>query len=136
MNPINEPYNGEIRRRLRLARIAKQMTQQDISVVAPSTMTNYEVNDISPAKLGDLIAIAIAIGMNPRDFFDYLLGSDDLVVARSDTTKNLDEMSIYLRDLPPELQETCVAVVRTITAQYRNTTPAEVARVASRKPHA
>lgn len=136
MTAIPEPYNEEIRRRFRMARVAKQLTQADIEVVASSTVTNYEAYDISTARLGDLMAIGEMLGMEGRDFITYLVGTEAPLSARSAQNKNLDEVAIYMRECPPDVQALCVAIVRTVTATHRNITPQDQARVATRKQNA
>lgn len=110
---IPEPLHSGIRHRLRTLRLAKNMSLIDYHIMAPGTMGSYENEDISTLRFGDLIAIGSDFGMEPLEFIGYLLG-DDAIIARTGPAKNLDEISIYLRDANPETQDLCVAAVRAL----------------------
>lgn len=130
---IEEPYNEAIRQRLRLARVSRNLSQTDVRVVSASTITNFEKHDISAAKLGDLMALGPVFGMEGREFIAYLIGNEAPVLARSASEKNLDEVAIYMRDCPPEVQALCVSIIRTVTAEHRGVKPVDLQRTATRK---
>lgn len=102
-----------MRRRLRMMRISKQISQNELDTVAsPGIISRWETHDISTMKIGHLFRLAEAFNEDPSAFARYLFGeADELAPVAND---NVTRMSVLLRSLSDEDQAMVLDVVRAI----------------------
>lgn len=101
--PIPEETQSVMRRRLRMIRQQKGLTQDGLKACSGSSLTFYENKDISTIRLGTLNALAEEYGWTLSQMLNYLVGEQDEEVPVEN--QYAIRMAARMQQLPPALQE-------------------------------
>lgn len=116
--PIDEKIQAPIRKRLEILRKTRKIMMSQMTEFSSSTIKKYESHDISSMSLGFAFQLAGRFGLNPKDFFDYLLSDDEVVFFKHEATRNTEAISSYMRELSAEDQALCVDIVRLMVEHH------------------
>lgn len=118
--PIQEHVQAPIRKRLEVLRKSRNLQMKHLSSFSPTTINKYEKTDISSLSLGFAFEFAGQFGLNPKDFFEYLLSGDEVVFIKHETSRNAERILSYMRELPSEDQALLVDITRTMVEHHCN----------------
>lgn len=111
VSKIPEDIQSSMRQRLRLLRESRGISAPQIQTVSSGAMTTYELHDISPLRLGDLMALAEELHLSPKEFITYLLDGANLEI-KDDV--NQRRLLTYFNRLSANDQELACDLVRTL----------------------
>lgn len=116
VNHLPEVVNEAARNRLLLLRRARQVDRSDIEatqILSASTLTKYELHDLSSCKLGDMAALAKFYNMSFPEFMGYLFEGGPLADV-SEVDRLATDVAVQLRMLSAHDQRLVLDVVRTV----------------------
>lgn len=113
-NTISEEIQSGMRRRLELLRRSKQLMKSQIRSLGADAVRGYEQRDMSPARLGDMFALANEYGLTPQEFFAYLLGEQQLQNLVRNENANVNSAAIYIRQLTPQMQQAALMLLKAL----------------------
>ena len=98
--------------RLLFLRRARGINRHEITAVSSSTLQKVEQHDLSTLRLGDLYGLAIQYGMTLPEMLMYLASDEpNTEASRTEQGRRLQRMSVYLRNLPDDLQDLAINIV-------------------------
>lgn len=109
---IHEDVQEPLRERLLFLRRARGLNRRDVKTLSAGTLQKFENDDLSTLKMGDLAGLAQEYAMSLPEMLMYLAAADtNLEGTRTEEGRRLQRMTVYMRNLPDDLQNLVIDMV-------------------------
>lgn len=135
-NAIPEQTSKRIGRRLEMLRKIRGFHRTEVACMSVSTLTNYEIHDVSTMKLGDVYHYADQLRLSPAELMRYITDSFEEDVPIPEPDVHEVRMGHLMEALPPQHRTLAIdivaALVDNLTSQDEDA-PLTSAQLAKRK---